>query len=55
MRERYKKFGKASEPGDAEALDLIDRMLTLDPEKRITAAQALDHAYFWEVRDAKRV
>jgi cyclin-dependent kinase 12/13 len=30
-----------------EALDLLDRLLTLDPRKRITAADALDAEYFW--------
>ncbi|GBG28154.1 Cyclin-dependent kinase C-1 [Hondaea fermentalgiana] len=29
-------------------LDLFKRMLTLDPRHRITAAQALDHDYFWK-------
>jgi len=30
-----------------EAVDLIERLLSLDPTKRISAAEALDHDYFW--------
>ena len=30
------------------ARDLVERFLTLDPEKRVTARDALDSDYFWE-------
>ncbi|CAI9106655.1 OLC1v1005858C1 [Oldenlandia corymbosa var. corymbosa] len=32
---------------DKHALELLDRMLTLDPAKRISARDALDAEYFW--------
>jgi len=31
----------------AETVDLLERLLTLDPSRRITALDALDHAWFW--------
>jgi serine/threonine protein kinase len=31
---------------DEVALDLLSKMLTLDPLQRITAKKALDHPYF---------
>eukprot|EP00941_MAST-03F_sp_MAST-3F-sp1_P005995 g5995.t1 len=40
MHRRFASFS-------AVELDLVTKMLTLDPKKRITASQALDHDYFW--------
>ncbi|XP_073054452.1 cyclin-dependent kinase C-1-like [Primulina eburnea] len=40
LREHFKHF-------DRHALDLLDRMLTLDPSQRISAKDALDAEYFW--------
>ncbi|XP_058182846.1 cyclin-dependent kinase C-1-like [Rhododendron vialii] len=40
LREVYKHF-------DRHALELLDRMLTLDPSQRISAKDALDAEYFW--------
>lgn len=34
------------------AIGLIEKLLTLDPNKRANADQALDHDFFWEERDA---
>ncbi|KDO31519.1 CMGC/CDK/CRK7 protein kinase [Saprolegnia parasitica CBS 223.65] len=34
-------------------VDLLAKMLTLDPAKRITALDALDHDYFWKVPTCK--
>jgi renal tumor antigen len=36
----------------ADAQDLIMRMLEYNPDDRITATQALKHAYFKEMREA---
>lgn len=30
-----------------QALDLLDKLLTLDPSKRIDSSSALDHDFFW--------
>jgi cyclin-dependent kinase 9 len=32
---------------DTNGLDLLDRLLTLDPKKRIDSDEALDHDFFW--------
>ena len=32
---------------DAYACDMIDKLLTLDPSKRIDADSALNHDFFW--------
>lgn len=40
LRDVFKLF-------DRHALDLVERMLTLDPSQRITAKDALDAEYFW--------
>lgn len=33
---------------DPYALDLIDKLLALDPHRRISSSAALDHDFFWE-------
>ncbi|PWA67853.1 serine/threonine-protein kinase Rad53 [Artemisia annua] len=40
LREVFRHF-------DRHALELLEKMLTLDPEKRISAKDALDAEYFW--------
>ncbi|XP_050388160.1 cyclin-dependent kinase C-1-like [Argentina anserina] len=40
VRERFRRF-------DSHALDLLDHLLTLDPNQRWSAKQALDAEYFW--------
>ncbi|OWZ23328.1 Titin isoform N2B [Phytophthora megakarya] len=35
------------------AVDLLEKLLQLDPTKRITAAEAMDHDYFWRVQTCK--
>jgi len=34
-----------------EAIDLLSKLLTLDPKERITAAEALEHPFFSELHD----
>jgi cyclin-dependent kinase 12/13 len=46
LREKFQKHSK-------EAVDLLDKLLELDPSKRITAEQALEHNWFWTEDRAK--
>lgn len=38
-------------PLASEAVDLLEKMLVLDTDKRITAAEALAHGYFSQYHD----
>ena len=42
VKERLKSY-----VGDAHALDLIDKMLLLDPKQRLDSDSALNHDFFW--------
>ncbi|XP_067935376.1 cyclin-dependent kinase 9-like [Watersipora subatra] len=43
VKERLRHYVK-----DSYALDLLDKLLTLNPARRFSADDALDHAFFWE-------
>ena len=43
LRERF-----ANLPYSSKVLDLLDKLLVLDPSKRISAKDCLDHDWFWE-------
>lgn len=42
----YKPFSEWSDVGDATFKDLIRGLTNLDPTKRLTARQALEHPWF---------
>lgn len=43
VKERLRTF-----VNESNAIDLLDKMLTLNPARRINADGALDHSFFWE-------
>lgn len=45
----YKPFSTWPDVEDVSFRDLVQRMLNLNPAKRITALQALDHPWFAEL------
>ena len=46
---------KAKFPGSSdEALDLLQKMLIFDPNKRITVKECLEHPFFKSVRDPSK-
>ena len=55
LKQRPKKNLKTKFPGSSDdALDLLDKMLKFDPNKRITVNQALNHPFFSDVKDPKK-
>jgi casein kinase II subunit alpha len=44
-------FGMKPNKMDDEAIDLLKKLLTVDHADRITAAEALEHSFFNEIRD----
>lgn len=49
--EPHSSYEKSSGCGALAAVDLLEKMLVLDTDKRITAAEALAHAYFAQYHD----
>ena len=43
VKERLRQFVQ-----DTNALDLLDKLLNLNPARRVTAYDALDHPFFWD-------
>ena len=46
-----KKFSDLYKGANPVALDLLEKMLTFHPKKRITIKECLEHPYFTDIRD----
>jgi serine/threonine protein kinase len=49
-----KDFATIFPGADPECLDFLNKLLQIDPSKRLTAAQALEHPYFEGFRDPEK-
>lgn len=47
----FKAYPKFRHIEDKNALDLMDKLLTFNPDKRITVEESLDHPYFKDILD----
>lgn len=41
--------------GESKAMDLLKKMLHEDPAQRISASQAMDSAYFWQIHEFNKL